>query len=64
MTWTRLFWLLLFVPLQATADMFTWLAGFPYDRLYRENSRICEQQRQKALAKRRAEQHTAGQSDG
>ena len=53
MTWARLFWLLLFVPLQATADIFTWLAGFPYERLYRENGRIREQRRQIALEKQR-----------
>jgi hypothetical protein len=39
-TLRRLFWLMIYIPLNALAELFEWLAGKAYQPLYRENSRI------------------------
>lgn len=54
MSWKRAFLLLLFVPPFLLEQAFGWVAGLSSNALYRENTRIREARRLRALAKQRA----------
>lgn len=53
--------LLLYIPPQALSSAFGWLANLAFGPLYRENGRIREARRQRALAAQRSSQQHSEQ---